>query len=385
MKYLACDFYEDFKCIGSRCPYTCCAGGWDITIDQETKTIYDHTDGEFGQALKQNIRSVDEALFQFVLTKDGRCPFLTQENLCEIYQKLGPEKMCSTCRDYPRTSTEYGDILFYTLTLSCPEVSRMLLSRTAPISFLFGEDDTKGANNNSEGFDWSFFNTLMSCFTLSIELMQNRAYTLSARLRLLLIFTSTLQILLDEQKDVSPLLETFSSPDYLPTQAKALSALPSNIPAIFSAFLHYCQISEGLKNRPHLIDITRAADEFILSCKGEQLLSRISNGIHLLSTPAYDIQYEHLCVYFLFRYYFRAYENKNPLEEVAQLIYLLIVYRGYALPFCSDKEGIPTEKQISLFSSISRSFDHNVQNLAILSDAFKKDGQHDINFLLSLI
>lgn len=385
MKYLACDFYEDFKCIGSRCPYTCCAGGWDIIIDPKTKTIYDHIDGEFGKALKQNIHSVKDSSFQFILTKDGRCPFLTQENLCEIYQKLGPENMCSTCRNYPRTSVEYGDISFYTLTLSCPEVSRILLNRTAPISFLFGEDDTNEANDNSEGFDWNFFNTLMSCFTLSIELMQNRAYTLSTRLRLLLIFTSTLQMLLDEQKDVSPLLETFSSPDYLQTQAKTLSALPSNIPAIFSAFLRHCQISEGLKNRPHLVNITRAADEFILSCKGEQLLSRISNGIHLLSTPAYDIQYEHLCVYFLFRYYFRAYENKDPLEEVAQLIYLLLVYRGYALPFCSDKEGIPIEKQISLFSSISRSFDHNVQNLSILSAAFKKDGQQDINLLLSLI
>ncbi len=385
MKYLICDFYEDFKCIGDRCPYTCCAGGWDISIDKDTKEIYDCAGGEFGQKLKQNIRTVNDTEFQFLLTKDHRCPFLTPDNLCEIYQKLGADKLCATCRNYPRTCKEYGDLAFYTLTLSCPEVSRILLNKTEPVSFLFGEDDRKGESNALNAFDWNYFNTLTSCFTFSIELLQNRSYPLSARLRLLLIFTNTLQLLLNNHKDITPLLETFSSPEYIKGQAETLSLPSSNIPSVFSAFLHFHQTTETLREGHFLRDFTTAVDEFLHSAKGDRLWERIRNGLCLLSDPKYDIHYEHLCVYFLFRYYFRAYETRNPLEEVAQLVYVLLIYRGYALPFCSDKEGISVEKQISLFSAVSRTFEHVPQNLAALSASFKKDGQQDICFLLSIL
>ncbi len=104
MKYLVCDFYDNFECIGSQCPSTCCAG-WDILIDKETNAFYDSVAGEFGDALRKNILPVNETIYQFALGQNGRCPFLTQENLCEIYQKLGPEKMCFTCRTlFPYTT-----------------------------------------------------------------------------------------------------------------------------------------------------------------------------------------------------------------------------------------------------------------------------------------
>lgn len=383
MKYLICDFYENYECIGSQCPSTCCAG-WNIFLDKETKSIYDNIDGEFGQILRKNILPVSDSVFKISLCKDGRCPFLTSENLCEIYQKIGYDKMSYVCRTYPRTIEEYGDISFCTLTLSCPEVSRILLTRTTPISFFFWEDD-KRASQKTEAFDWNFFNTLMTCFTFSIDLVQNRAYSLSTRLRLLLIFTNTLQTLLDNHMDITPLIEAFSSPEYLHEQADSLSALPSNTTAIFSAFLHFLSLSRNISEMFFLLDITEALNHFIHSHEETQILEHFQNVNLLLSAPAYDIQYEHLCVYFLFRYYFRAYETKNPLEEVAQLIYLLLIYRGYALPSCTDEKSIPAEKQISLFSSVSRVFDHNKDNLKLLSSNFKKDGQQDISLLLSLI
>lgn len=74
MKYLVCDFYDNFECIGSQCPSTCCAG-WDILIDKETNAFYDSVAGEFGDALRKifyplmkrsiNLHSVktDAALF----------------------------------------------------------------------------------------------------------------------------------------------------------------------------------------------------------------------------------------------------------------------------------------------------------------------------------
>ena len=385
MKYLFCDFYEDFKCIGDKCPSTCCAGGWGIIIDKDTKKEYDSIEGAFGQTLKRNIQTTDDSNYIFSLTRDGRCPFLTSENLCEIYQKLGPDKLCATCQEYPRIIVNHEDICFCTLTLSCPEVSRILLTRTSPISFFFEEDRFSDNAEHLTATDWDWFNNVMSCFTFSIDLLQNRTYSLSTRLRLLLIFTGTLQTLIDNNEDIAPLIETFSSPNTLRVQAESLSALPSNIPSIFSAFLHFYQHTKKIRNIPTFIALAKAMEDFINSYKGEELISYTVSAFHLLSDPTHDIHYERLCVYFLFRYYFRSYDSKNPLEEVAQLIYLLLIYRCYALPFCSESKGISTEKQIELFSSISRIFDHNTENLDMVSSYFKKDGQTDISFLLALI
>lgn len=383
MKYLSTDFYENFKCIGGACPFTCCAGNWTISIDKETKKEYDSVDGEFGQILRENICSDNDSSFRFRLTEDGRCSFLSSENLCRIYQELGPEKLCCTCQIYPRIVFQCGDILFRTLTLSCPEVSRILLNKTEPISFGFAE--VPSDEDGKLSIDWDLFNTLVSCFVFSVKLIQNRNYTLSARLRALLMFTFTMQTLLEDNKDIAPLLETFSNQDSLDEQMAALEHLSSNVPAMFSAFLYFYQITGASVHHFILHSSANLMEEFIHSNDKEKPLTSIIESFHLLLSTTYDIQYEHFCVSFLLRNYFEAYTNKKPFEEVAKLVYALLMARGYALSFCSKEEGISTENQISLFSLISRLLEHDDKNLKIIKSYFEKNGQTDIGFLLALV
>lgn len=383
MKYLSTDFYESFKCIGGKCPITCCAGNWTIPLDGETKKEYDSVDGEFGQILKENILSDDDISFRLRLTEDGRCSFLSSENLCRIYQELGPEKLCCTCQIYPRIVFQCGDILFRTLTLSCPEVSRILLHKTEPISFGFAEVPSE--EDDKLSIDWNWFNTLVSCFVFSVKMIQNRNYPLSARLRALLMFTYTMQTLLEDNQDIAPLLETFSNQDYLDAQMASLEHLSSNVPAMFSAFLYYHQRTGASVHHFILSSSAGMMEEFINGNDKEELLTGMIASFHLLLSTTYDIQYEHFCVSFLFRNYFEAYTNKKPFEVVAKLVYALLITRGYALSFCSKGEGISTENQISLFSLISRLLEHDEQNLEIIKAYFDKNGQTDIGYLLALV
>lgn len=383
MKYLSPDFYEDFKCIGGECPATCCAGEWTIYIDQETKKQYDSVPGAFGQTLKENIITTNDSLFAFRLTENGRCPFLDSDNLCEIYQQLGPEKLCNTCQIYPRVIFQYGDITFHTLTLSCPEVSRIILNRTSPISFSLREMPSK--NENDPSTDWDWFNKLMSCFIFSIDLIQNRNYPLSARLRVLLIFNFTLQTLLDDHKDISPLFEIYSNQDYLDEQLSSFSRLSSNFPAMYSAFLHFYQ-DIGVSMHHFIFPSSENFMEtFINSYDEKERFLRITDSFHLLMDTTYDIQYEHLCALFLFRNYFNAYTTKKPFKEITQLIYALLIYRGYALPFCFGEKGISIKDQLFLFPSISRIFEQNGGNLKKLIAYYEKIGETEINFLLTLV
>lgn len=383
MKYLSPDFYDKFKCIGGECPSTCCAGNWQILIDDRTKKEYDSVTGEFGQTLKENIVTVDSSQFAFRLTKDGRCPFLDAENLCEIYQKLGPEHLCYTCQCYPRIVCRYGDVLFRTLTLSCPEVSRILLNRTDPISFAFSEVSSGKKDEPSTDRDW--FNTLMSCFTFNIDLLQNRNYPLSARLRVLLIFNFTLQSLLDANKDTAPLIRTYADQNYLNGQLSSFSSLSPNFASMFAAFLLFDRDTSSIRDHWINSSFAEQIQKFITAYDSGEDSLHLTESFRSLTDAEHDIQYEHFCVLFLFRNYFNAYTDEKPFDKVEELVYALLLARGYALPFCSKEGGISVADQITLFASLSRSLNHNSNKRQILKTYYEKDGQADINLLLTLI
>ena len=76
MIYIKPSFYDDFKCIASRCKDNCCIG-WEIDVDQPTLEKY-----KFHPEIMQKI-SLDGTP-HFVLGERDRCPFLQKDNLCEI-------------------------------------------------------------------------------------------------------------------------------------------------------------------------------------------------------------------------------------------------------------------------------------------------------------
>ena len=92
-------YYDEFTCIASGCKDNCCIGGWEIDIDDETANYYLNLPGEFGDRLRKAIGRTDEYCFKL---KDGKCPFLDNHNLCEIYKELGEDKMGVVCTQFPR-------------------------------------------------------------------------------------------------------------------------------------------------------------------------------------------------------------------------------------------------------------------------------------------
>ena len=99
------DFYDKFCCIASKCTDTCCVG-WEIDIDETSQEKYSQVTGEFGDRLRENIEDG-----HFKLIPHDRCPFLTRDNLCEIFTHLGEGALCDICREHPRFVEVYGDIM----------------------------------------------------------------------------------------------------------------------------------------------------------------------------------------------------------------------------------------------------------------------------------
>ena len=102
----AADYFHDFHCLAGACPHTCCAG-WEVMLDEETALRYFQVPGALGEKLRSVIQADAEGDFCFHL-RGGRCPFLNEENLCEIHLQLGEAATSVTCRSHPRFIEDYG-------------------------------------------------------------------------------------------------------------------------------------------------------------------------------------------------------------------------------------------------------------------------------------
>lgn len=124
------DFVKRFKCVGPACLITCCQG-WNISIDKKTHKKYIHSDNhQIAEIARQSLRLVKKGKAYYSIVRfDERkvCPFMDDNKLCTIHRDMGEEALSATCSTYPRLKTHYANETRYSMTLSCPEVARMVL------------------------------------------------------------------------------------------------------------------------------------------------------------------------------------------------------------------------------------------------------------------
>lgn len=123
-------YFDRFKCIGGKCPESCC-DGWSIHwVTREVEKIKnENTDNELSERINNRFKETDnENLFCISLCEDGRCPFHNRESdLCDIQKSLGEEYLGMVCRSYPRKYTGNGACVLRSCNNSCPAVLELLL------------------------------------------------------------------------------------------------------------------------------------------------------------------------------------------------------------------------------------------------------------------
>lgn len=151
MKKFEPDYYKDFSCIADKCKHSCCIG-WEIDIDKETMKKYENVSGALGDKLCRNIAK-DEDGAHFKLSDNERCPFLNENNLCEIILELGEESISQICTDHPRFYNEFSNRLETGIGLCCEEAARIILEKIDKTSLVqtYGGEETE---EEQEFFVW---------------------------------------------------------------------------------------------------------------------------------------------------------------------------------------------------------------------------------------
>ncbi len=138
MKIYTPDYYKDFKCNPLNCKHNCCIG-WEIDVDNDTMKKYRNIKGCFGEKINTSIYE-DKDGYHFKLNKDERCPFLNQDNLCDIILEYGEDMLCRICKDHPRYRNFYTDYIELGIGLCCEEAGRIILNKTTP-TYIVSDND----------------------------------------------------------------------------------------------------------------------------------------------------------------------------------------------------------------------------------------------------
>ena len=235
MLYTIPDYYQNFKCTADECEDTCCAG-WQIAIDRKSLVRYGKVSGKFRRRLNRSIRWLEGTFKQ---GEGGRCAFLNEENLCDLYSALGKESLCRTCRLYPRHVEEFEGLREISLSLSCPEAANLILGCEEPVHFLEAENPDR--EETYEEFDFFLFTKLEDARTLIFQILQNREYPIRLRMAIVLALAHDLQERIDKNAlfEIDGLLKRYEKErvwtwfqeklDNLDTEAKTQQEVCGNL------------------------------------------------------------------------------------------------------------------------------------------------------------
>ena len=174
MKLMAPDYYTSFKCIADKCKHNCCKGGWIISIDEDTLEYYRSVTGPIGERLKAGIDENAETP-RFILDEQGTCPLFNQNGLCDLITELGENALCQICRDHPRFRSFYADRTEIGVGLCCEVAGDLILKRQEKTTMVLLEDD--GGDDEPDSADIS----LLEWKDELTEILQNRKMSVADR------------------------------------------------------------------------------------------------------------------------------------------------------------------------------------------------------------
>ena len=370
MRFRVPGYYKQFTCIADRCIDNCCFGGWQIDIDKETIDFYDTVQGDFGDRLK---KYVDKEAGCFKLN-NGQCPFLLENNLCEIYKELGPEHMGLVCTQFPRFTEYYGNIKETGIGMACEEAARIILNDSTP--FVLEETDIDEEEIWGE-YDSSLGQSLFILRDKIMSMLDDTSLSLSDKLCVILDKCDYLQNLINNNNYDE--IRKFCSVIDLIKDIKANSLKKDTSTSI---------ITSNDNSKPD----NRVIKAINMKIWWAYLdLEPLNSQWQELSSNAYDYLYENndevccppydnylleiyltrLTKYYVYRYMLKASFDHNLTGKAQLIVSNLIILKDIFI-FRKGKDSNQDDKKIlmDIIHIFSREIEYSEDNISDLYDSF---------------
>lgn len=362
------EYYDEFSCIASRCKDSCCAG-WEIDIDDESYEYYRSVEGPFGDRLRESMFVAEDGGYRFKLKGPKRCAMLNDNNLCDLYTALGEEALCEVCTEYPRFSLVYGQVEQKALSLSCEEVGRILFGRTEPEQLI--DIELLGDCEDDEE-DPQYVAFMEWVQKEAVAILQNRELSITERTREFLAWCDRVQTIINysQAKDDLSILEAWKNQD---ADREIREWEQKNIegkekPARNLSYEDFCDRFEIF------LDMEELDEEWInTKAEFEQIYHEDTYEKLLLaylnSKDYSELGYEHLLVYFVYRYLMNAVYDYDILSYAKMIVVATLVVRDMdAARFQRNGGSFTMFDRIDVARIFSKEVEHSEGNAEDLKE-----------------
>lgn len=358
MLYIIPDYYFDFHCIADQCEDTCCAG-WQIVIDKKSLHRYGKEQGVYAKELRKKIHWLSGTFRQ---DKEKRCAFLNDHNLCEMYTNLGARSLCRTCRMYPRHVEEFENVREISLSVSCPEVARMLMNRQEPVHIRTYE---KEGGESWKDFDPFLYSMLQDAREGILNILQNRGLEIDVRKKLILGMTHDIQ----GRVNRGEMFGCFDVVERYQTEKAAAYA---------GQVIHREKRDWKRKRFLNLFQLERLREEWeMLLVESEALLYKEGAEVYWRRRKEFDkwtkeqmsnwdIHVEQLLVYFIFTYFAGAVYDGNIYAKGRMCVALTeLMCEIWMARWLRNEQQLELEEMAELLYRFSREVEHSDKNLKL--------------------
>lgn len=351
------DFYQDFSCIADKCTDSCCIG-WEIDIDEDTYDYYYHLPGELGERFRKKVFETEDGEYGLRLDERGRCPFLDQKNLCDICSAYGEEALSEVCTEYPRTTIAYGDVIQKCLGLSCVEAGRMVFEREDSIRLVeIPMPDMAYDADSDEEEDPAWYAFLEAAQEKTFEILQDRRFTVWERMEQYVDYAKAVQDVIssedtdDAHWDIKKVEWEMKKP---PVQHKK----PEESIDSFDTYLDRIYMLDQMDIlNAEWLGVKKTLDEQ----KEEDYRSQMETW--LSSKDCRETEYEHLLVYFNYRYLLRTIYDYNFLTRARLAVtYTKIIRDMDALRYQANGGHYDRADRIDVVRIFSKEMEHSEDN-----------------------
>lgn len=361
MKLRMPQYFEQFHCVGGDCPDTCCRD-WEVVLEPETAERYRAVPGALGADIRSALTEADGE--PCLLLRGGFCPMLDARGLCRIQLELGEAYLSGSCRQHPRFAEEYGALREWSLSLACPEAVRLMLAEEEPMAFSEALTDEPVVSYHD--LDPGLYLRLSAARNTAFALAQDRTAPWQTRLARLLSFGALLQKQLDQHRlcRLETVTARFAEGRYPATPA--VGGNPEDAAALTACLRE-------------LEPINRAWPELLEETLGMRLTAEDRRRF-AEETAQISYEYEHLMVYYLYRYFLKAVTDRRLLPRLQLMaVGVLAVRQMEAARWL--RSGLSLDGRIELIHCFSREVEHSETNLRLLDGMFAAEARLTPAFL----
>ena len=371
MKYLYPNYYKDFTCIADACPKTCCMG-WQIEIDDASLERYSSA----------KISTVDYENSCFYMDENKRCMNLKDNGLCRLILTHGEDILCNTCASFPRHIEEFKDVREYSLSISCPEVARIILNQSTPVEFYTSEDSTVDSEDydDTEQIIYGYLKSLRQKFfhilsfdaahaKTSSDTLSERSHFIHSAKKILFLakaFQEELDFLLLSGEDINDLDFQILEDD----EADLISNISGDDEVdLISSFSYedrrmiFDVMKEWEYTESTFEDMIHQADEVLYH--HSHYFSIREDMYAYLSKQGLDVNqfYKQILSYFLYAYFCGSAYDEYYFGQAQLAVAACLHIEDFALAHFVSTGSISTEDFIQITYTYARELEHSTSNI----------------------